>query len=58
MPGYRPLSILIEATLLSFKDVIISDGLQMMYPISMGGNMKRSFKDVYAVGDHRPASGI
>ncbi|MCD8118079.1 MAG: hypothetical protein LUE29_01065 [Lachnospiraceae bacterium] len=44
---YMDPPILIQATLLPFKDVIISDGLHMMYPVIIGGNMKRSFKDTY-----------
>ena len=42
---YLPLAI--NATLLPFRDVIITDGLNMLYQIQIGGNMKEGFKDTY-----------
>ena len=45
-PGW-PLPILIEATLLPFRDVIISDGLVSSYSLRIGSNMAAGFKDLY-----------
>ena len=42
-----PMPLIIEATFMPFRDVIISDGLVMPYNILVGGGMKRMFKDVY-----------
>ena len=42
-----PMPLILEATFLPFRDVIISDGLVMPYNIIVGGGMKRMFKDVY-----------
>ena len=36
-----------EATLIPFRDVIISDGLYMIYPVMSGSGMKKGFKDSY-----------
>jgi hypothetical protein len=44
---YWPMPLMLEATFMPFKDVIISDGLVMPYNIVIGGNMARTFKDVY-----------
>ncbi len=44
---YAPLSIIMEATFMPFKEVIISDGLVRQYPVVIGGNMKKTLKDVY-----------
>lgn len=44
---YRKPPILIDTTLIPFRDVIISDGLHMMYPVMIGGNIARSLKDLY-----------
>lgn len=44
---YAPMPLMIEATLLPFKDVIITDGLIMPYNIMIGSNMKRTLKDEY-----------
>jgi len=44
---YAPLPLMLEATFMPFKDVIISDGVVMPYNIVIGGNMARTFKDVY-----------
>lgn len=38
---------MIEATLMPFRDMIITDGLIMPYNILIGGNMARTFKDIY-----------
>ena len=42
-----PMPLIIEATFMPFRDVIISDGLVIPYNILVGGGMKRIFKDVY-----------
>ena len=42
-----PMPLIIEATFMPFRDVIISDGLVMPYNILVGGGMKRMFKDAY-----------
>lgn len=44
---YRRPPIMLEAALMPFRDAIISDGLVLPYNIMIGGNMARSFKDVY-----------
>ena len=42
-----PMPLILEATFMPFRDVIISDGLVMPYNVIVGGGMKRMFKDVY-----------
>jgi len=42
-----PLPVIMEATLIPFRNVIISDGLVMAYPVRIGGNMAKTFKEVY-----------
>ena len=42
-----PMPLMLEATFMPFRDVIISDGLVMLYNILVGGGMKRMFKYVY-----------
>ena len=42
-----PMPLIIEATFMPFRDVIISDGLVMTYNILIGGGMKRTYKDIY-----------
>ena len=42
-----PMPLMIEATFMPFRDVIISDGVVMPYNIFIGSGMKRTFKDVY-----------
>lgn len=44
---FAPLPIVMKATFLPFRDVIISDGLVMEYPVRIGGNMAKQFKDIY-----------
>lgn len=44
---YAPMPLMVEATIMPFRDVIITDGLIIPYNIIIGGNMKRTFKDVY-----------
>ena len=44
---FRPVPIMMQATLIPFKNVIISDGLVMPYNIMIGRNMAREFKDIY-----------
>lgn len=47
MFSYGPLPVLMEATLIPFRDVIITDGLVMAYPVVIGNNMKKQFKEIY-----------
>ena len=42
-----PMPLIIEATFMPFRDVIISDGLVMPYNILVGGGMRRMFRDSY-----------
>ena len=42
-----PMPLIIEATFMPFRDVIISDGLVMPYNILVGSGMKKMFKDIY-----------
>ena len=42
-----PMPLMVEATFIPFRDVIISDGLVMPYNTIMGSGIKRSLKDVY-----------
>ncbi len=44
---FAPMPLLIEATFMPFRDVIISDGLVMPYNIAIGRNMAKQFKDTY-----------
>ena len=44
---YAPMPLLMEATFMPFRDVIISDGLVMPYNIVIGKNMAKQFKDIY-----------
>lgn len=39
--------VMVEATLMPYQDVIITDGQIMPYNLMIGGNMKREFKEVY-----------
>lgn len=47
MFGYARLPLMIQATLIPFENVIISDGLIQTYNVIIGGNMARVFKDTY-----------
>lgn len=44
---FAHLPLLIEATFMPFRDVIISDGLVLPYNIVIGGNMAKEFKEIY-----------
>lgn len=44
---YAPMPLMVEATIMPFKDVIITDGLIMPFNVIIGKNMSRTFKDVY-----------
>ena len=44
---HAPMPLLMEATFMPFRDVIISDGLVMPYNIVIGKNMAKQFKDIY-----------
>ena len=41
------LPIIIEATLIPFRDVIISDGLMKSFPVILGTGVKQQCKDIY-----------
>lgn len=47
MVSFAPMPVMLEATFIPFRDVIISDGLVMPYNIIIGSNMKKQFKDIY-----------
>lgn len=44
---YAPMPLMVEATLMPFRNVIITDGVIMPYNLMLGSNMKKTFKDVY-----------
>ena len=44
---YAPMPLMVEATLMPYKNVIITDGLIMPYNLMIGGNMTKTFRDVY-----------
>lgn len=44
---FGPMPLIIEATFIPFRNVIISDGLVMPYNITIGSNMKKQCKDIY-----------
>lgn len=44
---FSPMPLMLEATFIPFRDVIISDGLVLPYNILIGSNMKKQFKDIY-----------
>lgn len=46
MPELKP-PISLEATLLPFKGVIISDGLVMVHRVSFGSQYKNAFQEIY-----------
>lgn len=41
------LPVVMEATLIPFKEVIITDGLVLPYNVAIGQNMKERFKEIY-----------
>ena len=47
MLQYAPMPTLLDATLLPFKNVIISDGLVSVVPIMFGPNIRANFKEIY-----------
>ena len=47
MFDWRPMSVFMNAVLIPFRDVIISDGLNVSYSIMIGPNMKKELKDIY-----------
>lgn len=47
MLSYYSIPIALKATLLPFKNVIISDGLVSVIPVCFGKNYKADFKDTY-----------
>ena len=47
MFSFRPLPVLIKATLLPFKGKIISDGLVIPYNVMFGGNIKSELRQCY-----------
>ncbi len=42
-----PMPLILDATFMPFRDVIISDGLVSPYNILIGSGMKRIYKDIY-----------
>ncbi len=42
-----PMPLILRAAFMPFKDVIISDGLMIVLPVKVGGNMKKTFKEIY-----------
>lgn len=44
---YFQMPLMIEATFIPFRDVIISDGLLQPFDIIIGSGMKKIFKDIY-----------
>ncbi len=44
---FAPLPLILEATFIPFRNVIISDGLVLPYNVLIGSNMKKQFKDIY-----------
>ncbi len=44
---YAPMPLMVEATLMPFRDVIITDGLIMPYHLVLGSGVARNLKDVY-----------
>ena len=44
---WQPLPIMLSATLIPFRDVIITDGLIMSYNVQMGEGIKRMLKETY-----------
>lgn len=44
---HAPMPLLMEATFIPFRDVIISDGLVMPYNIVLDGNIAEQFKNIY-----------
>lgn len=55
MLGGRPLPLALTATLLPFRDAVITDGLIGLMDISYGEDMKQEFRDIYdaAVKENR-----
>lgn len=47
MFGYAKLPMIISATLIPFRDIIIPDGLIQTYRVVIGGNIARSLKETY-----------
>ncbi len=44
---HEPLPVMLHATLIPFRDTIISDGLVRPYDLMFGGGMKQELKDIY-----------
>ena len=44
---YTSMPVMMKATFIPFKDVIISDGVVMAYNVIVGPAMKKSYKDIY-----------
>lgn len=44
---YTPMPVMMKATLIPFKDVIISDGVVIPYNVRIGPAMKQNYKDIY-----------
>lgn len=50
---YHPLPVMIDASLLPFKGVIITDGLLGTMNVFLGSGMKKQLKDIYTVAKRR-----
>lgn len=44
---YSSLPVIIKTTIIPFKDVIISDGVALLYDINLGQNMVNELKNIY-----------
>lgn len=44
---YAPMPLIVETTLLPFRDVIITDGVIMPYNVIIKGSMVQTLKDIY-----------
>lgn len=53
MLGGAPLPVMVNATLIPFKDVIISDGLVSVSSVRFGRNYSAVFKEIYMNAKHR-----
>ena len=47
MFSFQPLPIILSATLIPFRDVIITDGLIMTYSVHLGGGIRKMLKETY-----------
>ncbi|MDO4803414.1 MAG: hypothetical protein Q4A32_01175 [Lachnospiraceae bacterium] len=50
---YHPLPLMLSATLLPFRGIIITDGLFNVSNIIMGGGIKKEYKNIYSLAKRR-----